>query len=127
MFANPDAARYQLGVNYQLLPTNAAKSQVYCPFQRDGAIRFDDNYGGDSNYVGLSIMPAKFYHKIKGRNAGSLGILTEHEKWVGEVCHFKSEITDDDFVQPAALWSTIGGEPVTGREQLGVSQRISWE
>lgn len=119
MFAYPDAARYRLGVNYQLLPTNAAKSQVYCPFQRDGAMRFDDNYGGDSNYVGSSIMPAKFYHEIKGRKAGSLGILTEHEKWVGEVCHFESEVTDDDFVQPPALWSTIGREPGHQERTIG--------
>lgn len=32
LFAYPDAARYHLGVNYQQLPTNAAKAQVYCPF-----------------------------------------------------------------------------------------------
>ncbi|KAJ6155141.1 hypothetical protein N7470_005707 [Penicillium chermesinum] len=91
LFAYPDAARYRLGVNYQQLPTNAAKSQVYCPFQRDGAMRMDGNYGGDPNYA--------------------LNLSGAHEKWVGEVSIFTSQITDDDFVQPAQLWEVIGREP----------------
>ncbi|CAI7594200.1 unnamed protein product [Penicillium pancosmium] len=110
LFAYPDAARYRLGVNYQQLPTNAAKVQVYCPFQRDGAMRFDDNYGGDPNYVGSSIKPTKFYQDEKGISASALALHTEHEKWVGEVSAYTSEITDDDFVQPAALWEVIGRE-----------------
>ncbi|BAE57564.1 unnamed protein product [Aspergillus oryzae RIB40] len=111
MFAYPDAARYRLGVNYQQLPTNAAKAPVYCPYQRDGAMRFDDNYGGDPNYVGSSLQPTKFYQEVKNSGAARLSGLTEHEKWVGEVTNFQSHITDDDFVQPAALWEVIGREP----------------
>ncbi|KAB8260432.1 catalase-domain-containing protein [Aspergillus pseudonomiae] len=111
MFAYPDAARYRLGVNYQQLPTNAAKSPVYCPYQRDGAMRFDDNYGGDPNYVGSSLQPTKFYQEVKNSGAARLSGLTEHEKWVGEVTNFQSHITDDDFVQPAALWEVLGREP----------------
>lgn len=111
LFAYPDAARYRLGVNYQQLPTNAAKVQVYCPFQRDGAMRFDDNYGGDPNYVGSSIKPIKFYQDMKGISSSALALHTEHEKWVGEVSTYTSEITDDDFVQPAALWEVIDRQP----------------
>lgn len=111
LFAYPDAARYRLGVNYQQLPTNAAKAPVYCPFQRDGKMRFDDNYGGDPNYVGSSIKPTVFYQDVKKVPPQTLSIHTEHEKWTGEVSAFTSEITDADFVQPAALWKVIGREP----------------
>ncbi|KAJ5600421.1 hypothetical protein N7450_001488 [Penicillium hetheringtonii] len=111
LFAYPDAARYRLGVNYQQLPTNAAKAPVYCPFQRDGKMRFDDNYGGDPNYVGSSIKPTVFYQDVKKVPPKTLSIHTEHEKWTGEVSAFTSEITDADFVQPAALWKVIGREP----------------
>ncbi|KAJ5716017.1 uncharacterized protein N7483_013198 [Penicillium malachiteum] len=111
LFAYPDAARYRLGVNYQQLPTNAAKAQVYCPFQRDGKMRIDDNYGGDPNYVGSSIKPTKFYQDVKGTTPQSLSQQTEHDMWTGEVTAYTSEITDADFVQPAQLWEVIGREP----------------
>ncbi|KAJ5986651.1 Catalase mono-functional heme-containing [Penicillium sp. IBT 35674x] len=111
LFAYPDAARYRLGVNYQQIPTNAAKAPVYCPFQRDGKMRFDGNYGGDPNYVNSSLQPTKFYQEIKGGSPQSLSLHTEHEQWVGEVTTFTSHITDDDFIQPAALWEVIGREP----------------
>lgn len=110
LFAYTDAARYRLGVNYQQLPTNAAKTQVYCPFQRDGKMRFDDNYGGDPNYVGSSIKPTKFYQDVKGISPAALSLHTEHENWAGEVAAYTSEIKDEDFVQPAALWDVIGRE-----------------
>lgn len=119
LFAYPDAARYRLGVNYQQLPTNAAKGPVYCPFQRDGKMRFDGNYGSDPNYVGSSLKPTRFYQDVKGCRPESVGVLTEHEKWVGEVCSFQSELSDDDFVQPAALWNTIGREPGHQERTIG--------
>lgn len=123
LFAYPDAARYRLGVNYQQLPTNAAKVQVYCPFQRDGKMRFDHNYGGDPNYVGSSIKPTKFYQDVKGSNPGALYLHTDHEKWAGEVSAYSSEITDADFVQPAALWEVIGCDP--GHQDRLISNLVS--
>ncbi|KAL4798414.1 catalase-like domain-containing protein [Aspergillus venezuelensis] len=102
LFAYPDAARYRLGVNYQQPPTNAAKVQVYCPFQRDGRMRFADNYGGDPNCR---------------ESAAALNLDVQHEKWVGEVSAYTSEITDEDFVQPAALWEVI-------RRQEGHQERV---
>lgn len=74
-------------------------------------MRFDDNYGEDPNYVGSSIKPTKLYQDVIGDKMQSLTLITEHEKWVGEVCSFESQITDDDFVQPAALWDVIGRYP----------------
>lgn len=80
LFAYPDAARYRLGVNYQQLATNTAKSQVYCPFQRDGFINFSDNYGADPNYVGSSLQPTPFYQNVKGTKPEALSTMTEYEQ-----------------------------------------------
>lgn len=100
-----------MGANYQLLPTNAAKSQVYCPFQRDGKMNFSSNYGGEPNYVGSLLKPTRFYQDVKGTVPKARSLHTEHEKWVGEVVTFTSHVTDDDFEQPAALWEVIKKEP----------------
>ncbi len=45
----PDAHRYRIGTNYESLPVNKPK----CPmnnYNRDGAMRFDGNFGGEANY-----------------------------------------------------------------------------
>ncbi|MGA2419858.1 MAG: catalase [Candidatus Acidiferrum sp.] len=49
LISYPDAHRYRLGVNYEVLPVNKPQ----CPFatyNRDGAMRFDGNYGAQPNY-----------------------------------------------------------------------------
>ncbi|KAI9727069.1 MAG: hypothetical protein M1834_008537 [Cirrosporium novae-zelandiae] len=102
MFAYPDAARYRLGVNYQQLPCNAAVSPVYCPYQRDGLMTLKSNYGGDPNYVRSTRRPVTF----KG-NIGAKG-QSQHDRWVGEVCIFTSEVTDADFEQPRMFWEVLG-------------------
>lgn len=103
MFAYPDAARYRLGVNYQQLPTNRAKVPVYAPYQRDGYMNFSDNYGADPNYVNASLKPTTF------KNAGKVAsTITEHEKWVGEVSSFTSQMAPEDYEQATALWNVLG-------------------
>ncbi|TQB72190.1 hypothetical protein MPDQ_006988 [Monascus purpureus] len=109
MFAYPDAARYRLGVNYQQLPTNSARAPVYCPFQRDGLMNFSSNYGDDPDYIGSSLRPTTFATSSKGNYVSST--ITEHERWIGEVCSFTSTVTDQDFEQPAALWKVLRREP----------------
>jgi len=74
-------------------------------------MRVDGNYGGDPNYVNSSLQPTRFYQEVKGVNPKALALHTEHEKWVGEITAYSSPITDDDFVQPAALWDVLGREP----------------
>ncbi|KAK9369427.1 putative catalase [Lipomyces kononenkoae] len=110
MFAYPDAARYRLGVNYQQLPTNAAHSPVYCPFQRDGFMNFSTNYGDDPNYVGSTLRPTTFATATNGKGRVA-STITEHEKWVGEASSFVTSVTDEDFEQAAGLWEVLGREP----------------
>ena len=49
IFSYPDAHRYRIGSNYQTLPVNAPRCPVM-HYQRDGAMRFDGNFGGAVNY-----------------------------------------------------------------------------
>ncbi|MES2696477.1 MAG: catalase, partial [Verrucomicrobiota bacterium] len=44
-----DAQRYRIGVNFQSLPVNAPRCPVM-HYHRDGAMRFDGNFGGAVNY-----------------------------------------------------------------------------
>lgn len=104
MFAYPDAARYRLGVNYQQLPCNAPVSEVYNPYQRDGASRYKTNFGDDPNYVGASLKQVHFKGKV-GANGYS---VDPHEEWVGSVAGYASQVTDDDFVQARELWKVLG-------------------
>ncbi|KAF5012199.1 hypothetical protein FDECE_1715 [Fusarium decemcellulare] len=108
MFSYPDAARYRLGTNYQMLPTNAAKSPVYCPFQRDGFMNFGTNYGNDPNYVGSMLKPTAFRTTAAGRTVAPT--LTDHERWAGEVSNFTTMVGPDDFEQATGLWKVLGKE-----------------
>jgi catalase len=89
MFAYPDAARYRLGVNYQQLPCNRPVSQVYCPYQRDGAMRYMTNYGDDPNYVRSSLRPVTFRGSLGANGSANGG--REHEDWVGKVTAYASD------------------------------------
>jgi len=92
MFSYPDAARYRVGPNYQQLPCNRALN-VYSPYQRDGPMRIDGNYGGDPDYVRSS------FRKVRSGPAD-----VAHDEWVGKVSSYTSEVTDEDFEQPRILW-----------------------
>ena len=49
LISYPDAHRYRLGVNYDALPVNRPQCPVHT-YNRDGAMRFDGNYGAQPNY-----------------------------------------------------------------------------
>ena len=49
LISYPDAHRYRIGVNYDALPVNKPQCPVHT-YNRDGAMRFDDNYGSATNY-----------------------------------------------------------------------------
>lgn len=105
MFAYPDAARYRLGVNYQQLPCNRPVSAVYSPYQRDGAMRFTTNYGGDPNYVKSSLKQVTF------RGTSGLPIRPDggdkHELWAGRVTSYVTAVDDEDFEQPRDFWRIL--------------------
>lgn len=86
-------------------------------------MRFDDNYGGDPNYVNSTLKPTKYYTEVKGIKPQALSLHTEHEKWIGEVATYTSHITDEDFVQPAALWKVLGREP--GHQDRTIANIVS--
>jgi catalase len=50
LFAYGDAHRYRLGGNHGLLPVNRPHAATASNYQRDGAMRFDDNGRGAVNY-----------------------------------------------------------------------------
>lgn len=120
MFAYPDAARYRLGANYQLLPCNRPVSQVYCPYQRDGKFRYADNYGGDPNYVRATVKPVHFKGQL-----GANGIsIPSHDEWIGKVTAFTSEVTDEDFVQARGWWDVMARDSTQDAFIYNVSQHL---
>ncbi|KAH8816722.1 catalase [Xylogone sp. PMI_703] len=106
MFAYPDAARYRLGVNYQFLPTNVAKSQVYCPTERDGRMNFTKNYGTDPNYVGSRLKPMKF---VSSNNEATKQQNSDAPDQAYITCPvaFASTVSSNDFDQARALWRVM--------------------
>jgi catalase len=50
LFAYGDAQRYRLGVNHTLLPVNNPRAVTARTYGRDGAMRFDENGGGEPNF-----------------------------------------------------------------------------
>ncbi|EXJ71410.1 catalase [Cladophialophora psammophila CBS 110553] len=119
MFAYPDAARYRLGVNYQFLPTNAAKPKVYCPIERDGFMNFTPNYGIDPNYVGTKLKPVKFSDRTSSAKVTStdftavqqmdqLSLGHPDEVQIPSPISAFTQVNDQkDFEQATALWKIM--------------------
>ncbi|KAF2401884.1 heme-dependent catalase, partial [Trichodelitschia bisporula] len=116
VFAYPDAARYHLGANYQLLPSNRPVVPVYAPYQRDGFARTDGNYGGDPNYVGSALRAVKF------AEPSAAGAGVGYEEWVGRVSEFATSVGEGDFVQPRAFWEVLKG---TGQDRELVGNLVA--
>lgn len=125
IFAYPDAQRYRLGVNYNYLPTNAPKSRVYCPIERDGKMNFTANNGSDPNYIGTSLKPVHFLEKLSQSKPTKVA-ETDGATWPNKsLDHAQTtmpssvytEVTDADFKQRRALWKLMG-------EQEGAHKRL---
>ncbi|KAK9451748.1 catalase-like domain-containing protein [Limtongia smithiae] len=97
LFSYNDTHRHRLGVNYLQIPVNCPL-KAYNPFERDGAMRVDGNYGATPNYQS-SVMPMH-YRKVPTNEL--------HEEWVGRALDFSFEVTELDFEQPRALWQVLG-------------------
>ncbi len=112
IFSYADAHRYRLGVNFERLPINAPRATtVQNTYQRDGAMRFDDNAGPDPNYEpnstgGPVADPA--YAEPPLRISGD---ADRYEQKRG---------VDDDYVQPGNLYRLMPPE-----EQKRLVQNIA--
>jgi catalase len=118
MFSYPDAQRYRLGVNYQQLPTNAPKAPVYIPTERDGLMTFGANYAADPNYLHSSILPTSFHETAKGEYKPT-------EEFLEGPVVFTSEVTEEDFKQPRALWNDVLSKEEQDRFVSNVSDNVA--
>ncbi len=101
LFSYPDTHRHRLGVNYQQIPVNAPK-RAFNPFQRDGYMAVNGNYGANPNYPS-SYRPLT-YKPVTPTVA--------HEQWTGVASNnLFSEVTPDDYVQANGLWQVLGRTP----------------
>ncbi|MBN2465302.1 catalase [candidate division WOR-3 bacterium] len=91
-----DAHLHRLGPNYHLLPVNAPKAAM-ASYQRDGAMRTDDNSGGGPNY-----WPNSFGGPAPDPRANEPEV--EVSATVGRRPYPK---TEDDFVQPGNLYRKV--------------------
>ncbi|KAF3012978.1 peroxisomal catalase A [Neopestalotiopsis sp. 37M] len=102
LFSYSDTHRHRLGVNYQQIPVNAPK-HAFNPYQRDGLMAINGNYGANPNYPS-SFRPMT-YRPAKAVN-------TPHEQWTGAVISdMFDEIKPHDYEQATGLWNVLGKQP----------------
>ena len=106
LFSYHDTHRHRLGPNYHLLPINAPKAVKEKNYQRDGAMRTDDNAGGGPNY-----WPNTFGGPAPDPKVGPPPIDIS-----GMAARHSYELTDKDFVQAGDLFSKV--MTATDREHL---------
>ena len=104
LFAYADAHRYRLGTNYQLLPVNRPKNEVNL-YQRDGAMRFDDNGGTVDNYE-----PNSFSGPVQDPSKGEPPLPLD-----GELGRYDHRDGNEDYSQAGDLYRLMKPEE---RERL---------
>lgn len=101
LFSYADAHRYRLGVNFERLPINCPHAAAVNNYQRDGAMRFDDNGGASPNYE-----PNSF--------GGPLADPAYEEpplKIFGDAARYEQKRgVDDDYVQPGNLYRLMSAD-----------------
>ena len=104
-FAYPDAQRYRLGVNYQQLPVNRPRSEVFNPLLRDGAgvALGEGNYGGHPGYVTGGKDSVRF-----GGGGFESRSTPEHRKWLDEMMSMPAEKQKEvDLKFARTFWSHL--------------------
>ena len=96
LLSYPDAHRYRIGTNYDLLPVNAAKCSV-ATYNRDGSMRFDGNLGDLPNYEPNSFGGPKENPKFIEKPY----LTTANTNHVGRYDHREN---NDDYTQAGNLW-----------------------
>lgn len=93
LISYPDAHRYRVGVNYDALPVNRPHCPVHT-YHRDGAMRFDGNFGSAPNYE-----PNSFKGPVEDGN------YRERPRAVsGTVDRYNHRSDSDYYSQPGALF-----------------------
>ncbi|KAK9373932.1 catalase-like domain-containing protein [Lipomyces chichibuensis] len=100
LFSYNDTHRHRLGVNYLQIPVNCPLKS-WNPFERDGGMRVDGNYGKFPNYQS-SFAPMRYKRGW---------FTSEHEQWVGKALDFSPEVTEVDYEQARGLWHVLGKTP----------------
>lgn len=106
LFSYHDAHRHRLGPNYHLLPVNAPKASRMNSYQRDGAMRFDQNGGDGPNY-----WPNSF-----GGPTPDPSMAPPPIDVAGMAARHAYQLDDVDFVQAGDLYRKVMTE--TDREHL---------
>jgi catalase len=102
IFSYADAHRYRLGTNYERLPVNCPHAaKVNNPYQRDGAMRFDENGGAEPNYEPNSFGGPKEAPEYKEPPLKINGDADHYEQKRG---------VDDDYVQPGNLFRLMSSQ-----------------
>jgi catalase len=93
LISYPDAHRYRLGVNYDALPVNKPKRPVM-HYHRDGAMRFDGNFGSAPNYEPNSFGGPKENPEYRERPRTIAGAVDRHNH----------RLDNDYYSQPGDLF-----------------------
>jgi catalase len=96
LISYPDAHRYRLGVNYESLPVNRPRCPVHT-YNRDGAMRFDDNGGDLPNYE-----PNSFGGAVQDNRRVELPY-----KATGDVARYDHREGNDDYTQAGNLYRLL--------------------
>ncbi|MBW2623797.1 MAG: catalase [Deltaproteobacteria bacterium] len=97
LFSYHDTHLHRLGPNYHLLPVNAPKAARENNYQRDGAMRTDDNGEGGPNY-----WPNSFNGPAPDPGAGEPGFEVSGQAARQPYLH-----PNDDFVQAGNLFRNV--------------------
>lgn len=123
LFSYGDAQRYRLGVNYNQIPVN----QAHCPVNdnsRDGFMRSDDNYGGDTGYT-----PNGYGQWYASPEVAEPPLPIHGALWRYDP---KDDPTDNCFEQPGKLYRLMSEEKKallignTTRAMEGVRETIRY-
>ena len=95
-----DAQRYRLGVNYQSLPVNCPHATKAHTYHRDGAMRFDGNYGSADNYE-----PNNFGGPVENQEHSEPPLRIK-----GNADRYDSHRENDDHTQAGNLFRLLSEE-----------------
>jgi catalase len=117
LFSYPDTHRHRIGVNYQQLPVNQPRVPYRMGnYQRDGSMAFY-NQGSRPAYLS-SIQPTQFRER-------TLDLDKTHGHFAGKAVTFLSEIREEDFNAPRALYEKVFDEPARERLVKNISGHMS--